>query len=271
MFSWDITVGITSEYDLDGFLTIAHDSHGKNGGVSPGEAHHPFGTFGRARDADLARDGTLVKGGNVMIGWEGSTPHFVVLSDPRSVPKLPRHKLGGYGIYADTGKGQLPYAVFDGETGSFTLYVPYEFSGDAPGKAMAISVDVTNAGDENLQIVHGSGSVVSMLADGSVSIVAADKGSSVTVSNGGAVTVNGNTVVNGGVTLGSPAGALPVAIAPYLVAYLQALELNIGAAILAVGPAGLANGASGATAFAGTAVARAALMTAIAAHNTSAF
>jgi hypothetical protein len=221
-FQFDICQSVLTEYDADGFLGLAWDAYGeKRAGVAPAEVHWHGGIGHRPRDPDTDNEGSSKRGANVWQAWEGNQAHIILGSDPRAVPKLPRAKKGGSFFYADTGKGQLPYIVMDGDDGSFTLYVPYAFSGLTPTKAMAISIDVPN---QALQIVHGSGSVVSMLADGSVSLVASDKGASITVSAGGHIVINGNTVINGGATIGSPVGALPAAIAGPAQAYLTALE-----------------------------------------------
>jgi hypothetical protein len=261
----DLCQAVTSEYDEDGFLLIFHDAYGeKKAGVHPGEAHWPGGLFFRPRDADADNNANHGLGNTVWQTWEGNQSHIEIGSDPRAVPKLPRLKKGGSGLYGDTGKGQLPYVNFDGDSGSFTLYVPYDFTGDVPGKAMSISIDVAS-GTPNMQLIHGSGCVVSLQSDGSVSLVSSDKGSSVTVSAGGNVVVNGNTSVQGAVLMGDPSTAQPVALATLLQAYLTLLESAVAAGIGAV-----PGGQAGATAFTTAVNAAAAAKAAIAAILTKA-
>lgn len=272
---WDLCQSVFSEYDEDGFLLISHDAHGeKTSGVHPGEAHWQGGTWYRPRDPDTDSDGNPKKGCTVWQVWEGNQNHIKVASDPRAVPKLPRAKKGGSGYYGDTGKGQLPYIAFDGEDGSFTLYVPYDFSGeppnDSPNKAMAISVDVSTAGEERIQIIHGGGASASLLADGSVVLVPSDKGASISALVGGKIVLNGNTSIQGAVLMGNPSAAFPVALATQLQAYLTGLETAISAALLAVGVGPAANGGTAKAAFDASSAALAAAKTAIAALLTKA-
>lgn len=217
----DIGVALTSFYDADGFLGIQWDAYGEDkSGVQAAEVHWPGGTAFRPRDADVGADGQPIagRGANIHLMQEGNTPHIKVLSDPRAVQKLPRLKKGGGLTFGDTGKATLPFASFDGDTGSYTIYVPYQDG----SKAHAISVNVDNAGQEVVQIIHGSGANITLLADGTTNITSPNKTSSVTVSNSGLV-LNGNTQVQGAVRCGNPSTAQPVALAAPLVLYLQGL------------------------------------------------
>lgn len=106
-------------------------------------------------------------------------------------------------------------------TSMHVIYVPYAYTGTTPGKAHAIILDPTT-GNETISIVHGDGMSV-LLGSGGVVVKNAAGDAYVEVSAGG-VTINGNTVVNGGATIGSPTGALPAAVAPSVIGYLSALE-----------------------------------------------
>lgn len=264
-------MSVLSEYDEDGFLGISHDAYGeKRSGVHPGEVHWHGGVFHRPRDPETDSQGTPKLGASVWQAWEGSQGHIMLASDPRAIPKLPRLKKGGGGIYGDTGKEQLPFEVYDGDTGTRTTYVPYAFVNDVATKAMLVAINVDTAGQESISIVHGAGMAITILAGAKNSVVVKNRtGNAYIEVNDDGNIINGNTVVNGGATIGSPVGALPAAIAPNLLAYLSALEANITTALTAIGAGTAAAGALGAASFQGTAAARAALSSQIAALKTS--
>lgn len=271
-FRWDVVMSVLSEYDADGFLGVSHDAYGGlAAGVHPAEVHWALGTFARPRDPSTDPKGNVKLGANVLHGWEGNVGHALLLSDPRAVPKLPRLKKGGFGTYADTGHDNLPFAVMDGDDGTFSIYIPYARDGTGfPTKAMLVELNVKTPGSEGIAIVHGDGMAITMTAGGKHSVVIKNKSGNAYIElNDDGNVLNGNTVVNGGATIGSPVGALPAAIAPKLAAYIAQLEIDIGAALTAVGVGAAAAGAAGATSFAGTAGARAALVAQIPAIKTS--
>lgn len=143
------------------------------------------------------------------------------------------------------------------------FYVPYQFSNGVPAKAHVIVMDPTT-GNESISIVHADGMAITMMHGGKNSVVIKNKAGNAYVEvNDDGVTVNGNTVINGGATIGSPTGAVPVALATTLAAYLTQLEADIAAGITAVGAGGAANGATGAATFTAGATARAPLAAAI--------
>jgi hypothetical protein len=114
-----------------------------------------------------------------------------------------------------------------------TIYVPYAFAGGRATKAHAIVIDGT-AGNESIAIVHGQGMAV-ILHAGSAVIKNAAGDAYVEVKASGIV-LNGNTVLNGGATIGSPAGALPAAKAGPILTYLGALEALLGTIAAATTP-----------------------------------
>lgn len=148
-------------------------------------------------------------------------------------------------------------------------YVPYAFVNGVPTKAHVIEVLGTE-GNESVSIIHGEGMAVVMKAGGKNSVMVKNKaGDAYLEVNDDGITINGNAVINGGATIGSPLGALPAAIAPKLAAYITQLETDIAAAMTAIGAGSAAAGAAGATKFGTGATARATLVAAIAAQKTS--
>lgn len=204
--------------------------------------------------------------------WAGGLVPFAWL-DRRLSRLYPNPKEGsvalvGYGGAFDSNEATLDD---DGNPVSSirTTYVPYAFVNGVATKAHVITIDGT-AGNESIAIVHGDGMAVTMKAGGKNSLVLKNKAGDayVEVNDDGNV-INGNTVINGGATIGSPVGALPVAIAAKLALYITQLETDIAAAITAVGVGPAASGIVGAAAFTAVAPARAALVGAIPATKLS--
>lgn len=271
MLRWDIVMSVLTEYDSDSFLGIAYDGYGEQkSGIHPAEVHWHGGVFCRPRDPEVDGKGNVKIGANVLHAWEGNVGHVFPLSDPRAVQKLPELKKGGAGIYGDTGKEQLPFWMYDGDTGTATCYIPYKFINGVPQKAMLLAFNVDDDDTASIALVHGEGMAITMTAGAKNSMVLKNKaGDAYLEVNDDGHIINGNTVINGGATIGSPAGALPAAIAPKLLAYLTALETDIATAMTAIGAGTAAAGALGATSFTGTAAARATLSAQIAALKTS--
>jgi hypothetical protein len=172
-------------------------------------------------------------------------------------PKEGSINLVGYGGAFDSNE-----ATFDGneqpKSSTRTIYVPYAFQNGAPTKAHAIVIDGTQ-GNESISIIHGDGMAVLMKHGGKNSVTVKNKAGDAYVEvNDEGVTLNGNTVVNGGAVLGGPVGAQAVAIAPPLVTYLSALEILLGTIAAATVPTTAPAVAAFVTAQAATKVAMAA-------------
>ncbi len=201
MINWDLGSVVFSEYDPDKFIGVTFDHYGElDAGAHPAELHASAGFYSRPRDPTVDKSGNVTPGGgcNMWLAVEGNTLHGVLGSDPRAIPKLPQLKKGGAVFYGDTGQGQIPYASYDGDSGSFTQYIPYAFVNGAPTKAMAISLSVDNAGQESISIIHGSGMAITMAAGGKNSVVFKNKaGNSYIELNDDGITLNGNVTVTG--------------------------------------------------------------------------
>ena len=246
--------------DPDGYAIAQHDGQGTAPGVGHYYLEHPFGFISRPRDPDADKSGKPLPGKacSVLIGKSGDETHLFLASDPRFIPNIPQLKKGGAAMYSAPGS----FRVLDGDDGTETFYCP------VPGGSAHI---ITSGLDGNqkpfIGIEHSSGLAITML-EGSLVLKNAD-GSVYIEVNGSQIVLNGNVVLNGGATIGDPVGAQPAAIAPALLAYLQALEANITAAFVAVLQGPVATGQGGATAFQAGTAARATLMSAIAATKTS--
>src|SRR5262249_52820530 len=140
---------------------------------------------------------------NVLIGKIGNETHLFLCSDPRFIPNIPQVKKGGSLVYCAPGS----FVNLDGEDGTITEYIP------VPGnKAHILTRGLDGQGRPFIAIEHCDGMAISMMA-GSLVLKSNDGGCYLEIKNG-QIVVNGNTVLNGGATIGSPAGARPLVIAP---------------------------------------------------------
>lgn len=225
--TFDIGVGLLSEYDADGFIGIQVDNYGEGqSGVQPYELHSVHGLYSRMNDPDTDGAGNATKGCTVLYGMEGGRGHAWLCSDPRAIVNIPQVQKGGVVLYG--GPNATPsFFNVDGKTGSITLYVPYEISGGTPAKSMSIEINVDVPGQESITIVHGSGMAVTM-RQGSLILKNASGSAYLELNDGGGV-LNGNWAVAGSLATGAVAAALPVASAISTVAAIAALEAQVAA------------------------------------------
>lgn len=223
----DLAVAMVSEYDADGFPGVGADFFGPNPGVAPGEQHHPLGVLARPRDPDVDSQGQPTLGATMLRMVEGNEEHALALGDPRATPKLPRNDKGGTVLYADTGAAVLPFARLSGADGTFQIYVPY----GSPATAMTIALDVSTAGAESVQIVHGSGMRITMTAGGTNAVVVTNKaGDAYMAIDDAGITLNGNLQAIGGLAVGVPSPPGP----PPPMPVARALELTTWATLVNV-------------------------------------
>lgn len=218
-----------SEYDKDGFLGFQVDVQGDGGSCNPGEPWFPYGFFSRPRDPELDTNGEPdpAKSGGALYLYLGQKIHVLPVGDPRASVLIPKATKGSTGLYSATGA----FLLLDGKEGdgSATLYAPYNFSGTTPQNAHLLQLDVPN---NQVVLRHGDGGGI-VVTPSSASLHNNGGDAYVEVTSSG-VTLNGNTVVNGGMTIGSPTAAVPVALAPYLLAYLEGLEQALNVLAVAV-------------------------------------
>ncbi len=212
-FEFDVGLGLFSEFDADGFLGIQVQ---RNGGPAsscpPIELMQPFGFGSRPLDPDLDADGNPVAGCAVLYATEGDKLHAWLGPDPRLVKKQPQGKKGSSWMYSATGS----LIMLDGEKGTFQVYIPYSNG----SKTATIAYDLTTEGAESLQLIHGDGMALTMTAGGKNPVIVKNKAGDAYVEiNDDAIVLNGNCKVNGGIVLGDPVSALPVALAPALEAW----------------------------------------------------
>jgi len=146
----------------------------------------------------------------------------IAYRDRRLQEKFPNPKEGEF-AWVHYGGGFHSMTETPEGTTLQTFYVPYALdSQGVPQKAHVITIDPT-AGNESISVLHADGHGVMLNAAGSA-IVKNKAGDAYLEVGDSGVVVNGNTVINGGATIGDPVGALPAAIAPSVTTYLSALE-----------------------------------------------
>lgn len=223
--AFDMGIAVLTTYDDDKFPSVQIDAYGEEeAGVDPYEIHSPHGLISRCHDPEVDSEATPTLGCNVLYAMEAGKGHAWLQSDPRTIPLLPPILKGGTVVYGGTLKNPS-FININGETNSQTFYIPYKIVDDVAEKAMTIDINVDTENEESISIIHGSGAAVMITEDnGEVSVVLKNKNGDayVEVNNEGIV-LNGTVTVNGGLTAGGPAGALPLVIGPPLVALLGQL------------------------------------------------
>jgi hypothetical protein len=141
--AWDVGMSAYTTRDADGFYRVQIAGFAK-AGSQPFEAYHPVGFLGRQRDPEVDPSGAPKLGPTTLYGLEGNQGHAILLNDPRAAGRLPEVKLGGSMQYADTG-GDVAYALFDGDTGAWTLKV-----GGTTVKVEASGTEIGGAGAKAL-------------------------------------------------------------------------------------------------------------------------
>ena len=199
MIDWDLGVCMASQYDAQGFLGIAVDLYGE--GQASGQVFepiHPYGFISRPADPDKDENGNPKVGAGALYASEGDRKFVMPLGDPRAVAKVPQVKLGGSAQYCQPGG----FAYFDGATGSYQVYVPY----DNNTKGMRFAITVDTAGQECIQFCHGSGMNVTMGAQNEDIVLMSANGQNWIRIDDSGITVSGNVTVEGGALLGGSTG-----------------------------------------------------------------
>jgi len=224
---FDLGVSVLTTYDADGFLGLQIDGYGEeNSGLQPYELHAPYGFLARPLDPELDGGGQPIagKGCQVLFALEGGRAHAWALGDPRVLKKLPPLQKGGSIQFGATGA----FSLIDGQTGSQTTYIPYGFdsNGENPTKSMSVAINVDNAGQEFISIVHGDGQAIVLGPDG---VTIKNKAGDAFYSLGAdGHTLSGDITLHGSVSLGGET-AQEVVLYTALAAWALALETKLTA------------------------------------------
>lgn len=202
--TWEIGILPYTGVDADGYPIAQHDGLGEDPAVGHYDLHHAFGFYSIPRDPDCDKDGKPLQGKacNALIGKIGNETHLFLAYDPRFIPNIPQLKKGGSAVYSAPGS----FIVLDGEDGTITEYIP------VPGdKAHILTRGLDGNGKPFLAFEHADGMALTMIEH--TAVLKNASGSVYIEVNASGVVINGNLVLNGGLTAGGPAGSLPVAMA----------------------------------------------------------
>lgn len=212
--TWDVSVATTTDRDEDGFQRAQLDGEGR-GGSKFFEQQHTFGFYSRPRDADTDDDGNVDEGGacTMFVAKDGDAWYGFLGTDPRYVQLIPLVQPGGslqYAVVRDGADIRCPYAMIDGDDGTYQLYIPLApkidpATGELGGpRAHQFTVGYDGDGEEYIAISHAEGQGIVMTDDGGMWLKNAAGDAGVIIDDEG-VAINGNLTVGGGFTSGGAA------------------------------------------------------------------
>ncbi len=207
--------------DENGFWGVQRDSLA----LKPTEAESPpFELLHSYGFASRPLDPTNGKGCSLFYGLDGHEGFAWLANDPRLADKIPPLAKGGSVQYASDGS----FAVFDPDTHTWTLYVPYSTS---PAKAHLVTVGRDGNSTPIIELASGEGPSFTILdkvttqknADGSCYVVLDDSGT----------TIVGPFKAAGGADIGGPTSQ-PLVKFPALSTELTAVQAALVALSAAV-------------------------------------
>lgn len=215
---------IASSEWKDGALTIGADQQGAAGTGRQMESLQPLGLISRPNDPTTNELAEVQTAAGALYGTRGDDQYVIPLGDPALIGKIPQVSKGGTCLYNGTGA----FTTLGGqdEKGSAMTYVPYVQ--DGTDKAMTVSIDVATAGQQNIQIIHGDGHSVKILADGSI-VISNKTGSAFVIVDNDSVKIAGNVTLVGGTVVGNSPTAQPVMLAPDLMTWIGQVNAALAA------------------------------------------
>jgi hypothetical protein len=173
------------------------------------ETHHPYGFIGRPDDADD-------KGAcNALTWFEGDKGHALFTYDARTGAVIPKPPKGSSAQYSKTGA----FALLDGETGDYTVYIP-----NADG-SKAHMLWMSHQGDACV-FAHADG--MALRFDGGTACLKSDTGEASIVLKGKKIQLIGDVEIVGT----APVLGAPVPVSLPLLTYLIALETVVQAKLV---------------------------------------
>ncbi|NUP08459.1 MAG: hypothetical protein HOW73_20610 [Polyangiaceae bacterium] len=218
---WDLGVATFSEFK-EKVLNVSSQLFGPQteGGDQPSgrgfRSVQPLGLLARPADPDKDSQGRISKAAGLLYGFIGNRSFGIPTTDPRAVDKIPPCRKGGTNLHSTGTK--VSFVNIDGEDGSVVIYVPYDHNASGvPQKSMAIAINVGTAGQENIQVRHGSGAAITMLSGGKSPVIINNRqdNARIIVDDDG-IKLNGNLTTNGGQVSGDVTSAQPLALYPDL-------------------------------------------------------
>ena len=194
---------VLTEYDDDGFIGVQIDAGGTQPGVQPFELHHTFGFASRCRDPETSGLGCTLD-----FRYEGDEGHAWLADDPRCADLIPALAKGASVQYSYTGTFGMMNA--DEEDGTYTLYVPVEFTAGVASKAHLFQIGLDSNGKRVIHIVHSDGYLISIDQDDGVQIRTSDTETLFSIKPGAItmqaqkIMLKGNVYVGAGAEAGLP-------------------------------------------------------------------
>lgn len=228
MIGWEFRFCVFTERTPEGFLRLTADPYGDaQGGGTPLESASPFGFLSRPRDPDVDGDGAPLAAGaaGLLVLEHGGHDYAIPTQDPRFAAKLPEVKKGGSMQYAITAEGKAAFSLFDGDHGTWQVYVPH---GET---ASTIAIDTRDSAKASIQLQHGAGMGITLEAGGKHPVIIRNRTNTVAiVVNDDEVIVNSGVVrIQGGVVMGGEA-AKPLVTAELIAWITGALLPKLAAA-----------------------------------------
>lgn len=236
--AFDFGVSALDGYDEDDHPEISLDSPSAEAsdpndpsGTVPVERLMPKGFYSRNLDPDSGGNGEVGLGVPVLVITYGDRRYVLPLNDPRDVGKVPKLKKGGSMMAGGAGEHRS-FMMIDGEDpkgekepGSIMIAASYTKSGAK--KTLGISMNVRDAGKEEITLVHGEGARVTLTKKSTIT-TSPDGKNYVEVGNDGNV-LAGKTKSQGSLTVGQQLAAQPVALGPVVAACFTALAASVAA------------------------------------------
>lgn len=232
----DFGVGALDDYDPDGIPQIATDSPAldEDEGTQPAERLMPKGFYSRNLDPEKGEKNEVGLGVPHLEIRYGDRRYVLPLNDSRDVAKIPKLKKGGSMMAGGAGDHRS-FMMIDGEDpngekepGSIIIAASYTKAGAK--KTLGLSMNVRDAGKEEISLVHGDGARVT-LAKTSTTVTSPNGKNYVEIGNNGNV-LAGDSKAQGSLVVGEQLAAMPVALGPVVAACFTALA----AAVVALNP-----------------------------------
>jgi hypothetical protein len=222
----DFVQMLLSEYDDDKHLGVNVDHYGDgDAGGQSAEVICGLGTLARPVDPETANDGSPDVASEAMLFTQGDRLLAMPINDPRTMPRLPPLKKGGFIAYCPAAPGS--FWLWDGKrddgkkAGTFTLSTKY--AKDA--KAHLLTLDVRSDDDAAVMLLHGQGMGLTMTAGGKNSAVLRNAGGNAYVeTNDDGLVLVGKTKIQGSVTVGQMVAADSLVKEKSLAAWAAGIE-----------------------------------------------
>lgn len=227
MLSWELTKAVFSEFK-ETVLLLAGELQGPDASGRGFPPVQPLGIRAVPVDPDVDSSGNQGEGAGLLVCWDGSDGFCMPTSDPRALERIPQGQKGSVCVYSSGPKPS--YYLIEGD-GSHQALAQYPDG----SKAHALVMEVHQAGQENVGVMHGDGHGMKLLPGRKLVIHNATGDAYIELNDDG-ITLNGNVKLNGGIVLGNPASGVPLATKTDLDTLLAAINATLAAGLAVAGP-----------------------------------